>query len=302
MPAPTREGRGLDAFNDQLRANPEYRAFLQSIGVNPDAAIRLSGRQRSQVEDFVRQQHPDLAGKFQIDPAGNINTDHGVSTAWSNPAFRYPLLAAGAIGTAGALGAFGGLGAVGGTGATSSAGLFPGAFQGSLSAGSLLGTAPGAAGAAGGGGMGFFGSLGRFFGGNAGGRLIDAAGNLIGNQIQSGANDRATEIQDRYLRDALAYQQEQDRLAREQYEREYTRRIGIEDGDRTRRIGFEDARERRLAPYRDIAQHANGYRTLAGLLDPNQQQVVPRRGVTPTASPARVVGDPRQSMRLADLI
>src|SRR3990167_6189488 len=114
MPTPTREGQSLNQFNDQLRAHPEYRSFLQSMGVNPDAAVRLSSQQRTQAEQFVRSKFPDLPGKFQIDPAGNVNTDHGLSTAWSNPYFRYPILAGATIGTLGAARALsGGAGAAG---------------------------------------------------------------------------------------------------------------------------------------------------------------------------------------------
>lgn len=124
---PRREGHGLDRFNDALRMNPEYRSFLQSVGVNPDGPVRLSSAQRSHAERWVRQRFPDLGGKFQIDPAGNINTDHGASTAWSNPYFRYPLLAAGAVGTAGALGAFSGAAsaASAGTGGTLASSSLP---------------------------------------------------------------------------------------------------------------------------------------------------------------------------------
>ena len=134
MPTPRNEGQSLNQFNDQLRAHPEYQAFLRSIGANPNGALRLSGAQRSQAERFVRSKFPDLPGKFQIDPAGNVNTDHGLSTAWSNPYFRYPLLAAGALGTAGALGAFGGAAGAAGTGGGAGAGAGAGA-AGGVSAG-----------------------------------------------------------------------------------------------------------------------------------------------------------------------
>jgi hypothetical protein len=156
MPTPRNEGRGLDAFNDQLRANPQYRAFLQSIGVNPDRPVQLSGSQRAQAEQFVRRLYPDLAGKFQIDPAGNINTDHGVSTAWSNPAFRYPLIAGGAALTAGLInpallglgGAGGGSGAGGGVLASSSIPGLHAAVPGAIaSQGASAGIAAGAGGA-----------------------------------------------------------------------------------------------------------------------------------------------------------
>lgn len=126
MPTPRNKGRGLDDFNAQLRANEAYRAYLRRLGANPDGPLKLSSSQRAAAERWVRAQFPGLAEKFQIDPAGNVNTDHGLSTAWSNPYFRYPLIAAGAVGTAGALGAFGGAaGVAGGAGSGAAGGVLP---------------------------------------------------------------------------------------------------------------------------------------------------------------------------------
>jgi hypothetical protein len=97
-PVPTGKGRGNDSFNDHLRADSAYRAEMRSLGVNPDAKVKLSGEQRAHMERWVRQKCPALPGKFQIDPAGNVNTDHGLSTAWSNPYFRTALIAGGTLG------------------------------------------------------------------------------------------------------------------------------------------------------------------------------------------------------------
>jgi len=146
----TGKGRALDDFNAQLRANPEYRAFLQSMGVNPDAPIKLTGDQRSRADRWVEARYPQVAGKLQIDPAGNVNTDHGLSTAWSNPWFRYPLIAGGALATAGALGAGPLAGALGGGsgatagGATAGGGLLPGISGAQLGAMQTAGIAPAA--------------------------------------------------------------------------------------------------------------------------------------------------------------
>lgn len=199
MATPTGKGRELDAFNDQLRANPEYRSFLASIGVNPDAAVHLSGQQRSSVEGWLRQRVPELAGKFQIDPAGNVNTDHGMSTAWTNPWFRAGLIGAAAAGTMGAAGVFGG--AAGGAGA---AGGGAAAAAGGAAA-SGVGAGTGAALAAGAGG-GLWGSIGRFAGSAAGQQLIGAAGQIINGRVQAGANDRAAEAQERSAREALDFE------------------------------------------------------------------------------------------------
>jgi hypothetical protein len=119
-------------------------------------------------------------GAAAVPLAGNVNTDHGLSTAWSNPYFRDPLIAAGAVGTAGALGAFGGAGSAAGSASGSAAGgvlpssqlamspLYTGPIAGG-SQGVSAGLAAGAAGAAGAGA--------DFLGGKpgVGKRVLDAA-------------------------------------------------------------------------------------------------------------------------------
>lgn len=152
--APTKKGKETDSFNDFMRVDPEYRDFLTQMGVDPDMPVKLSGQQRSSAEKFIRGRFPDLPGKFQVDGAGNINTDHGISTAWSNPYFRTALIAGGTLGVGMAVApaAFG-IGA--GSGATTAAGS--GAMLGSTglpaigaqSAASLLGAAPAVAGGVG---------------------------------------------------------------------------------------------------------------------------------------------------------
>lgn len=136
MAKPRIQGQNLSQFNEQLRADPEYRAFLRSMGVNPDAPVKLSGSQRSQAEQWVRQRYQGVGKNLQIDPAGNVNTDHGLSTAWSNPYFRYPLIAGAALGTAGAAGVLGG----GGSAVGGASGLLPsyGPTAAMIKAGSTL--------------------------------------------------------------------------------------------------------------------------------------------------------------------
>src|SRR5262245_12969082 len=67
----TREGR--DRINQQLRANPQYEAYLRSIGATPGD---LSDPQRQQAAAWVSQNVMPL-GSLEIDPAGNINSQHG---------------------------------------------------------------------------------------------------------------------------------------------------------------------------------------------------------------------------------
>ncbi len=69
----TPEGR--DRINQRLRSDPQYVAFLRSIGVDP-AMPRLSDQQRQQAQAWVRQ-HMGGIGDLQIDPSGNLNNPHG---------------------------------------------------------------------------------------------------------------------------------------------------------------------------------------------------------------------------------
>src|SRR5215510_11196516 len=68
----TREGR--DRINQQLRANPEYAAYLQRIGADPSGS--LSDAQRQQAAAWVTQNVGPIGG-LEIDAAGNLNNPHG---------------------------------------------------------------------------------------------------------------------------------------------------------------------------------------------------------------------------------
>lgn len=105
--------RALDQFNQQLRANPEYQAFLRSMGVNTSGPITLTDAQRKQAEAWVSRNVSSL-GKLEIDPAANANQNEG---------FGRQLGKWGPIAGAGALAAFG------------MPGLFPGLLSGGAAAG-----------------------------------------------------------------------------------------------------------------------------------------------------------------------
>jgi len=70
----------LDQFNQQLRANPRYQQYLQSLGVNtnvaPGQAWRLSDQQRKQAEAWVKSNVGDIGG-LEIDGSGNANQNEG---------------------------------------------------------------------------------------------------------------------------------------------------------------------------------------------------------------------------------
>lgn len=73
----TKEGR--DRINQQLRANPQYLAFLRSIGVDPSGPIRLSDQQRQMASEWARKTLGSIGG-LEIDPSGNLNNPHGFTT------------------------------------------------------------------------------------------------------------------------------------------------------------------------------------------------------------------------------
>lgn len=128
MPLNPRSQMSIDSFNEQLRANPQYQAFLRSMGIDPSRPIRLNDRQRDQAAAWVRQ-HFGGIGNLQIDPAGNVNQDEGFSrhAKWIVPAaIGAATLGFGAAGMGPAAGLFGGGGAGAGAGAAGAgAGLLP---------------------------------------------------------------------------------------------------------------------------------------------------------------------------------
>ena len=91
--------------------------------------------------------------------------------------------------------------------------------------------------------------------------LTSTGTDIWGAKMQSNASRDAAALQDKYLREALEYQKQQDALTRAQYLEERNRQWGLEDADRTRLIQRQDARDTRLAPYR-----AYGANSLASLL------------------------------------
>lgn len=134
----------LNLFNQQLRANPAYRQFLQSMGVNINTPTwHLSGDQRSRAEQWVNANVRNL-GNLQIDPAGNANQDEGFSKYakdWKTYAIGGGA-ALGGLGLAGLgpLGFLGGGGAAASPAAGAAGGLIPNS-GGALTAG-LSGAVP----------------------------------------------------------------------------------------------------------------------------------------------------------------
>ena len=167
----------------------------------------------------------------------------------------------------------------GGAAASGAGGGAGGSLSGLYSAPATI-TSQGVSSGAGGGGMGFFGTLGRFFGSPGGAQVTDLAGGLASNWMKNRSQNRASDIQGRYNTDALNYLKEQDARDYQEYLKERERGWRYEDEDRgrseeMRQLGMlrEREREGRLAPFRQGAER--GYQTLSSLLyDPNQRMAV----------------------------
>jgi hypothetical protein len=101
--APTRNGIGLDQFNDAMRQSPAWRSFMQRNGQPLDGRpIRLSEGQRQSLASELRRAGFALPNGVEVDPAGNINQDN--TGFFEKTSVRIALAGAAAAATAGALG------------------------------------------------------------------------------------------------------------------------------------------------------------------------------------------------------
>jgi hypothetical protein len=139
MPVNVNSQASIDTFNAQLRGNPEYQAFLRSMGANPSGPLNLSDQQRKMAASWVRNKY-GAVGNLEIDPAGNLNQDEGFSRhkKWMIPAaIGAGTLGLGAAGIGPAAGLFG---AGGGAGAGAAGGAASGVLPSSaLPVSSLMG-------------------------------------------------------------------------------------------------------------------------------------------------------------------
>lgn len=202
MPTPTKKTseQELSEINAQLRANPAYVEFLQSMGIDPSGPIKLTDQQREQAKQFLASQGVPLEGGMEIDPAGNINQNEGVGK-WAKDWRTYAAIGAGiaGLGVAGigpAAGLFGSgaasAPAAGGSLASAGAvGSAPAYVPGSMIGMGLGGSAGAGAGAAG--SAGFFGKAAGMLGGNTG-QLFGAAGAALGAGAQSAAHNRGVQF------------------------------------------------------------------------------------------------------------
>lgn len=220
--APRENGVTLDQFNDALRASPATQAFLQRQGFQPGQPVKLDGRQREAFKAELQKAGMVFPKGMEIDPAGNINQDQGMSKLWANPVFRWSVIGGAALATMGAAG-FGPL-----------AGALGGAGGGAGTAASVAG----AAGAAGGTGAGIGGAAATAAGVGLTGQLVNyglqyglpTVGGLISAKMGSDATRDAAGLQNDYYNRALdaATEEQQYRRRFDEDTRDYGRRTSEE--------------------------------------------------------------------------
>jgi hypothetical protein len=196
----------IDAFNERLRANPDYQQFLAGLGVDISRPIKLSDDQREQAKHWLRQQGIALPGNLEIDTAANVNQNEGVGK-WARDWRTYAAIGAGVTG----------LGALG-------VGPLAGALGGAGSAAGAAGASAGASGAA----TGAAGAVGAGVStANVAREMIQRFGAGAAGAADAMAANRGTQFDARLASGALAQQAERDynaaSIAREQAGREKDR-------------------------------------------------------------------------------
>lgn len=100
----------INDFNLQMRSQPWYQDWFRQQGLDPNK-VKLSGGQRQQLQQLIVQKGGVPASAFddmKIDPAGNLNTEHGFA---SQPTWLKALEIGGAA-TAGAFAMPGSIGSL----------------------------------------------------------------------------------------------------------------------------------------------------------------------------------------------
>lgn len=261
----------IDRFNDWMRAQP----FWQQIrGANTGD---FTDAQAQALVNALQANGITPPKDFHIDEGGNFNQKSRVK----RNLIIAGAIAGGALTGGAALGAFGaggaaagGVGAAGGSAAAAGTG---GALASTAIGSGVLPAIAGGAGA---------------FGGTAAAATTTGVlGHLLAPAIAAGvstaqsyfgsrAAGKANAIQAAATQAAIDYDKEKDRIAKEQYDQEYARKVQLEDADRKRQADLDtytqqqtEARLGRLAPYRDFG--AQGVATLSSLLTPRSTPLPP---------------------------
>ena len=181
----------INQFNEQLRASPQYAAWMRAQGIDPSKPIRLSDSQRKAFATYLASHGVALPRGAEIDPAGNANEGEG----FGKQAKRW-----GPVVGAAALAAFG------------IPGVMPGLFTGGATAAGATAAGTGAA------------TAGKFLGLGTSDLLTAALfggqtlANVWGTKQQVGATDRAAEAQLQANREALDFLKQQWETARADFQ------------------------------------------------------------------------------------
>lgn len=237
----------INQANLTLRSQPWYQQWFQRQGLNPNQ-VQLSGAQRQELEALSAQHGMPLhENRMEIDPAGNINTQHGFR---SQPTWLKAL----EIGAAGVAGGYLAAPYLAGAGGAIGGG------SGGVSAGAGAGVASGAtAGTAGGFGVGS-----ALMGLTP--TIVGTVGSLYSQHAQNSANRDAAQISAQANTDALQFQREQLAQQQKQFDETQARNYGLYQEQNTYDRGLNAQRQARLAPYQQM-----GVGTLGQLTRPPQR-------------------------------
>lgn len=220
----------LDQVNQAFRQSPVYQQWMQAHGKPLNGLVKLTDSERNGLGKTLENNGFQLPDGWEIDQGGNIHEESHtgrnllIGAAIAAAAFGIPAVLAAAPEAATGAG-------LGGVEAGAASGVGSAVASGSLAggAGAGLGGAATAAGV-GAGANAAFDAAGNFIGsstingissasaGLSGADIlkygVPLAGQVIGGVLQSKAAGNASDAQQKYLEEALAYQKEQDALNR----------------------------------------------------------------------------------------
>lgn len=264
----------INDFNLQIRQQPWYQQWFASQGLNPNH-VKLSRPQREQLKQVIIQHGapPDAFQDMDIDPAGNLNSEHGFH---SLPTWAKIVTAAAPVVAAHFVPGLGPLvdsaltlgGSTAGVGATAAGTAGTAAGAAGTAAGVAGVTAPAIVAGAGGGSFLTGATLASLAGTGA-----SAVTGILGNRSAAHANEAATnaqltasqqaaELEAKANADQLSFLKEQEAARKAEWEK--TQALNLDQ--------YNQALAR-LAPYRGIG--------LAGLANIGKASFAPAPGYVP---------------------
>lgn len=257
---PTSSGSQVDQFNYWLRNQPWYQNFFASQGLNPNR-VQLSDTQRGQLAQLLASNGLTLPDGMTIDPAGNLNTQHGFASlpTWAKIGIGAGAAATG-FGLAG-LGPLGGMLGLGDAGAAAAGGAGAIPLAGAPSVAGAAGIGGTGAAAAGGGStigslLGLGGSSGGFPWTSLIGPAIGAATGILTTRAQGSAADKALQAQidaAKYSADTTA-KTAANQLAFEQQQAQLQQQNFLDT--QAKNYALYQAAQARMQPYRALGTNA----------------------------------------------